>query len=97
MLCRGRVELQGGVRHDTWNAHYQRVPVGRPEDYVVHHFKWTAGLERRLRDRLERGAIGPAYIRECRRFLDYFQDHGRIDLGNPTFRARWLGVLTYPH
>ena len=96
VLCRGRVRLQGGVRHDTWNAWYERVPVGRSEDYVVHHFKWLRGLDDRLRARLERSAIGPAYAAECRRFLDYYAAGGRIDVTDPAIRPRWLGPLRYP-
>jgi hypothetical protein len=49
VLCRGRVQLQGGVHHDTSNAYYDRVPMGRPDEYLVHHFKWTAGLLERIR------------------------------------------------
>jgi hypothetical protein len=96
VLCRGRVRLQGGVRHDTCNAWYDAVPVGRPEDYAVHHFKWTAGLDARLQERLARAAIGPAYVRECLRFLEHYRTRGRINLGDPALRPRRLGPLSYP-
>jgi hypothetical protein len=95
VLCRGRVQLQGGVRHDTCNAWYDAVPVGRGHDYVVHHFKWTHGRDQLLRTRLSEAAIGPAYANECRRFLEYFKSHGRIDLSDTTLRARSLGALPY--
>ena len=96
MLCRGRVELQGGVNHDTWNARYDRVPIGRPEDYVVHHFKWTEGVDARLRARLEKAAISGGYADECRRFLESFRATGRIDLSDPLLMPRRRGVLAYP-
>jgi Glycosyl transferase family 2 len=96
VLCRGRVRLQGGVRHDTVNAWYHEVPFGRPDQYLVHHFKWTEGLDARLEERLERAAIGPAYVRECRRFLQAYRASGRIDLTDPSLNARWLGRLRIP-
>jgi hypothetical protein len=96
VLCRGRVQLQGGVRHDTCNAWYDRVPVGRPDQYLVHHFKWLRGLDQRLRNRLATAAIGPAYERECRRFLGYFECSERIDVYDLAIRPRRLGALTYP-
>jgi hypothetical protein len=94
ILCRGRVRLQGGVRHDTFNAYYDRVPVGRPDEYLVHHFKWNAGLLDRIRERLRTAALGSAYERECRRLLNYF-DSGRVDLSDPTLKARRLGAMNY--
>jgi hypothetical protein len=44
MLCRKRVRLAGGVAHDTENAYYDRVPIGKASDYRVHHFKWVGGV-----------------------------------------------------
>jgi len=96
MLCRGRVQLQGGVRHDTCNAYYDDIPIGQSEQYIVHHFKWINGLVPRLQERMEKAAIGPAYANECRRFIDYWNKHGRIDLTDPSLCSRWLGSLPYP-
>jgi hypothetical protein len=95
VLCRGRVRLQGGVRHDTCNAHYDRVPVGRSTDYRVHHFKWTDGLVERMKRRLQAAAIGAAYRQECHRFIEYFRAKGKIDLSDKTLRSRHLGALAY--
>jgi hypothetical protein len=96
VLCRGRVQLQGGVNHDTCNAWYDKVPIGRGDQYLVHHFKWTHGADQRLRTRLAHAAIAPCYADECRRFLEHYQAHGKIELGNAALRPRWLGALTYP-
>jgi hypothetical protein len=96
VLCRGRVRLQGGVRHDTENAYYDRVPVGRPADYIVHHFKWLRGLEQRLQTRLGRDRIGPKYAAECCQFLDYYRRTGRIDLREPRLKSCYLGALRDP-
>jgi Glycosyl transferase family 2 len=95
VLCRGRVRLQGGVRHDTCNAYYDRVPVGRSEEYLVHHFKWTAGILDRIRERLRTAALGSAYERECQRLLKYFDSTGAIDLSDPALRSRRLGAMNY--
>jgi Glycosyl transferase family 2 len=96
VLCRGRVQLRGGARHDTCNAYYDRVPIGHPDQYVVHHFKWTAGVFDRIRERLHTAAVGSAYESECQRCLKYFDSVGRIDLSDPALRARPLGAINYP-
>ncbi len=95
VLCRYRVELQGGVRHDTCNAYYERVPLGRPDEYRVHHFKWTHGLDRRLAARLKSAAIGSSYRAECERFLDHYRRHGRLDLSDPALNVRPAGPFVY--
>ncbi len=95
VLCRGRVQLQGGVSHDTCNALYDEVPIGRVDQYIVHHFKWTRGVDVRLQKRLTEAAIPPCYADECRRFLKYFRVHGKIDPRIAEFRPRWLGALPY--
>jgi Glycosyl transferase family 2 len=96
VLCRGRVQLQGGVCHDTCNAYYDRVPVGRADEYLVHHFKWTAGVLDRIRERLRTASLGSVYERECRQFLSYFDSAGKIDLSAPILRAKRLGAMKYP-
>lgn len=92
VLCRFRVQLEGGVRHDTINAWYERVPIGTSEDYVVNHFRWTAGLERRVEARLS-AWIGPSYRRECEDLLAYLRRYGRINVEDPALRTRWAGAL----
>jgi hypothetical protein len=93
MLCRARVKLQGGVRHDTENARYDRVPLGTPEQYRVHHFKWLQGLDHRLEQRLAYGSIGDKYAAECRAFLDHYRIHGQINLSDSRLNPRRLGAL----
>jgi hypothetical protein len=96
VLCRGRVQLQGGVNHDTCNARYDDVPVGNADQYSVHHFKWTHGVDERLRGRLAHGAFAQCYIEECQRFLDHYEARGRIDVRSEALRPRRLGALKYP-
>lgn len=95
VLCRHRVKLDSG-HHDTWNAYHDRVPVGASEQYLVHHFKWTQGLDRRLQLRLKTGGIGPDYRNECERFLEHYSQHGGIDITNPALGAQRLGAIAYP-
>ncbi len=93
VLCRGRVQLQGGVNHDTCNAWYDEIPIGHGNQYLVHHFKWTQGVDERLRSRLAQAAISPCYSNECRRFLDHYDVRRRIDVRSAALRPRWLGAL----
>jgi hypothetical protein len=88
VLCRRRVTLTDGGRHATLNVRCDTVPIGDPRSYLVHHFKWTKGVDSRLRERLCHGAVSNAYVAECRRFLDHLATFGRIDLSNPRFGAR---------
>jgi GT2 family glycosyltransferase/predicted O-methyltransferase YrrM len=87
VLCRRRVRLRGHCRHDTENAYYETAPI--PGDYLVHHFKWLEGLDRRLEHRLSTGALSDAYRRECQVFLDHYSRAGRFDLSDSRLKARW--------
>ncbi len=95
MLCRKRVRLKGGCRHDTENAYYDRVPIGDGGQYRVLHFKWLAGLAERLERRLNEPGTGGPYQRECRAFLDHYRRHGRIDLTAPGLHPRLVGAFDY--
>ena len=79
-LCRGRVRLKGGCAHDTWNATYDTVPIGSPNQYITNHFKWTAGILEVLKTRLTQPGTNEGYKRECRRFIEHYEKHGRIKL-----------------
>ncbi len=81
--------------------HLALTGVGCPieESFTqVHHFKWTAGLVDRLRDRaalLRRNEV--QHWTESDRFVQYFTTHGgRIDCADPRFL---LGSCepSYPH
>jgi hypothetical protein len=95
MLCRRRVRLRGGVRHDTENAYYDRVPI--QGQYIVHHFKWIAGLPSRLEKRLGEAGTSNKYKHECRLFLEHYQANGdRIGLADPRVQPRFEGPFQYP-
>jgi len=92
MLCRGRVRVN--APHDnTFNGRWARVPVGRIDQYVAHHFRWTDRLIPKLKSRLAGKGIGGPYRSEIRRFFAYWEKHRRIDLSDPRIEARYLGPL----
>ena len=93
MLCRASVNLLDGANHTTRDASFAWVPVGRAEDFIVHHFKWVHGADVRLRARLESTTLGAEYKAECKRFLDAYYPLGRIYIDDPRLRARRLGPL----
>lgn len=95
MLCRGRVRVNGS--HDnTENAYFDRVPIGKKGDYIAHHFKWNASLEKRLRTRIAESGIGEVYRRECNDLISYWEKHGRLPVDDPAYGGREMGCLTYP-
>ena len=54
----------------------------------VHHFKWTAGAEAMLADRVAVwSGLNEPYWEESARFLEHLKAHGVIDLDNPLIRA----------
>ncbi len=76
MLCRGWVSINSG--HDnSLNAPCGPAPV--PGNYFVHHFKWTAGLIVRLRERLAQGEFSAEYIRECNALFQTCDDDRGFD------------------
>lgn len=51
----------------------------------VHHFKWTEGLVRRVRERLARRYGGEKYLLECQELLErYVVDDDHLDLSRIT-------------
>jgi hypothetical protein len=81
MICRRRVRLANGGRHDTIGLVHEPPPV--PGAYRVHHFKWIEGVDRRLEQRLARDSLVKSYRKECRRFLLHFNGSGdRVDVGD---------------
>ena len=94
MLCRGRVRVNAA--HDnTFNARFQRCPIGDQSQYIAHHFRWTDALIPRLRSRLLGNGIGKPYRAEIERFFAYWKKHGKINLTDPRIAARYYGPLKY--
>lgn len=94
MLCRGRVHLNSG-KHDTFNAYYDRVPLGFTEQYRVHHFKWIDGVIERFEQRITEPGTADGYKNECRSFIKYYRTYGRVDLSHPWLNVRHLGAFAY--
>jgi hypothetical protein len=93
VLARGHVELLTG-QHGA--------PEGRgvPPELCyaqVHHFKWTGDVVARVKRRLALYSAGrwnanTGVVREAFRFLAHVERHGgRIDIGDPRFRAASCG------
>lgn len=94
MLCRGRVRVNAA--HDnTFNARFQRCPIGDQSQYIAHHFRWTDTLIPKLRSRLLSNGVGKPYRAEIERFFAYWKKHGKIDLTNPRIAATYYGPLKY--
>jgi hypothetical protein len=82
MLCLGWVLLDSG-HHEVLNGSCGPAPV--PGDYLVNHFKWTAGVIERLRRRLAQGGCKGEYIRECNALFEVCDAEGGFGRGD-----RWL-------
>ncbi len=70
MICRSWCELAPG-RHHTLDGHYDRhFNVGLCIDqFKVHHFKWTEGIEKRLQGRIDDPTYGVKYKEEAKKEL----------------------------
>lgn len=95
-LCRGLVRVNGS-HDDTENAFYEDVPIGRKEDYVCHHFKWSQSLERRIRVRLAESGITNVYRRECNDLIQYWEAHGKLPVEDSAYGGCEMGRLNYPN
>lgn len=84
------VAAKGSVR--VWSGQHKAlsgVGCSPLECYVpVHHFKWVAGVERSLANRIAlfKHLKEPFWEESCR-FLEHLRAHGVIDLDNPSIRA----------
>lgn len=64
----------------------------------VHHFKWTVGVLEALEQRIafvQRTSTSPHW-QESQRFLDYYREHGRVNLDDPNLFAAAC-TPDYPH
>lgn len=85
-----------------WGQHTAHGARGMPIDdcfVPVHHFKWVAGLARRLEARARaRREMGEPYGAESQRFVDYYRGNGgRIDLDDPALLIADCTRADYPH
>ena len=88
MLARFEVRTTAG-HHDASNAQPCGVPLGRPEDYHVHHFRWHAEAAKRLAWINGVEGVDPYWKREAERVINWFESNqGRIDMSDPKLQAR---------
>ena len=94
VAVRGPVPLKKGNHHA-----YEGTACPTRDFYIpIHHFKWTAGLEERLRARAESLKQGGfAQWHESERFLEYYRlSGGRIDIDDPNLLVAECAP-DYPH
>jgi hypothetical protein len=74
----------GPGHHFASNFKADRLPIDRPEQYIVHHFKWHAELPQRLAWGLSQPKANVMWKVEAARFLNWIKiNGGRINLGDP--------------
>jgi Flp pilus assembly protein TadD len=84
MLAHYAIPVIAG-HHFSARATQGKVPIGKPEQYLVHHFKWHAGLLSRLQWSLSQPNTNPSWRIETERFLKWLDANGgRIPLDEST-------------
>jgi hypothetical protein len=94
VAAKGFVRLAPGQHYA-----YEGRPCSRKSYYIpVHHFKWTAGLMERLRERtILYKSIGDPLWQESDCFLRYFaENQGHIQIQDPRFNLQESGLIC-PH
>jgi tetratricopeptide (TPR) repeat protein len=92
MLARFGVPVRYGHHHPVAHANLGLVPLGRADQYVVHHFKWRGDSLVRIQWSLSQPNIQPKWKKEATRFLTWLKANGgRINLEDPSLQAIDLG------
>lgn len=87
MMARLSVPIMIG-HHDARNCVPYPIPLGRLEQYIVHHFKWHRDAVARLKWGLTQANCNSAWQRESRRFLEWINSNGgRINPKDPAILA----------
>jgi tetratricopeptide (TPR) repeat protein len=88
MLARFSVPIRNGHHHVQGNTPLGQVPLGRPDQYIVHHFKWHGDLSARIAWSLSQPNTQREWKNEASRFLSWFKfAGGRIDVDDPVLQA----------
>jgi Glycosyl transferase family 2 len=79
-----------GVGHHVGsNVKAHCVPIGRPDQYIVHHFKWHAELPGRMEWAMSQPNANVMWRIEARKFLNWLKfNGGRINLGEAALAAK---------
>jgi inorganic pyrophosphatase len=68
------------------------IPIGRPEQYRVNHFRWHAEAASRLKWILSLPGVDPHWKKEASRVLEWFDSNGgKINMNDPQLEARLAG------
>jgi hypothetical protein len=77
--------------HDSPNYSEKSWPIGTLDDYKVHHFKWTKSVLERMQWGLSRTQAHPAWLKDTRMFLEWFEaNDNKILLDDPKVESRLL-------
>ena len=79
-----------GVGHHIGsNVKAHCVPIGRPDQYIVHHFKWHADLPARMDWAMSQPNANLMWRIEARKFLNWLgANGGRISVADPILAAK---------
>jgi len=95
VAAKGHVEMANNGHHIALSE--RGCPI--TEYFIqVHHFKWVEGvlegLERRVQ--LRRNSPLADHWQQSQTFLDYYREHGRIDIDDPRL-LKGICAPDYPH
>jgi tetratricopeptide (TPR) repeat protein len=92
MLARYGVPVGSGHHYPSFAANLGVVPVGKAEQYRVHHFKWHGELPARIEWSLSQPNTNLVWRAEANRLMAWLNaGGGKINLADPTILARNLG------
>jgi len=104
MLCRGHIQVDCAHERTFSSCDYSRWPVGTKEQYIAHHFRWTADLVTRLKAKMEKGT---SFNGKYRASLDAVVERLKLsgawygkgaacwDVTDPQYRIREIGAFHY--
>jgi len=89
MLAQYAVPVYNGHHYIEGGARLGHIPIGRAEQYIVHHFKWHGDVLARMEWSLSQPNTQPEWKLEANSFLNWLKaGGGRINLDDPAIAAR---------
>jgi hypothetical protein len=94
MLARYGVPVRNGHHHPVDRVRLGLVPRGRPDQYIVHHFKWHGDLPARTQWSLAQPNTQSEWKTEAKRFLTWLEANGgRINIADSTIEAKAMPFM----
>ena len=91
MMCRHEVTVSAG--HHTASVPSGKHPIGKWQDYRVHHFKWRDMVLERIKWALSNGAARDGWDQETQRFIDFLQ-YERIPVEDSRLESKHVGTAS---